>query len=347
MVRSVNLSVPQGKKATVFALWSLLVMLLHATPAKSQDNAALQSGVAAYNRKDYRTAVSQLNIAIAKGSKQPTVYLYLGHAYYGVGDQKRALATYCTLMSTYPASPEAQSAFHQSVRIDAVAASKYSAILPQARKVISAPGKENFIDRLAIVSPQFGHQPVRQRTIEIVKQAIRKIRAPYYKMLSDSGATLTISPNSMDRWPGHPELEMKIDGADLVIGEVGGQTYHRENNGPDINIFERPMVRGSTKLKEPFTDSAIYHCSIHELGHAIDDLMRLSLNSDFLTRHQMDVSTMSEETKDSNGYYLKPAEACGEITGALIGDNASDEECNRVMNAFPRSTQWLRTKLGI
>jgi len=128
---------------------------------------------------------------------------------------------------------------------------------------------------------------------------------------------------------------------------LGGQTYHRDNGGPDIGLFERPMIRGTTKLQEPFTDESIYHCAIHEMGHGIDDLMRLSLNSEFLLKHKDDVAAMSEETRSEKTYYLKPMEACSEITGALIGDNVSDSQSKAVMQAFPRSTQWLRAKLGI
>ena len=326
---------------------ALAVILMAPVSAQAQANATLQEGLAAYNRRDYRTAAEKLSTVIAKGTAQPSVYLYVAYAYNGCGDQQRALNTYCQLMSKYPTSPEAQLAFHQAVRIDSLTASKYASILPQAKKVVSPAGKENFIDRIILIPPQYGHTPVSARTVEIVKRAIRKIRAPYCKMLSDSGATFTIAPNSMDRWPGHKELEAKIDGADLVIGEVGGQTYHRENGGPDIGLFERPMVRGTTKLKEPFSDDALYNCAIHEMGHGIDDLMRLSLNPEFLLRHKDDIAAMSEESKSENGYYLKPMEACSEITGALIGDNTNNEECKQVMQAFPKSTQWLRSKLGI
>lgn len=321
--------------------------LLAVPVAHAQQTAEVQNGVAAFNRKDYRSAVSFLNSAIGKGTKQPMVYLYLAYAYNGCGDQQRALATYCQLMSTFPKSPEAQLAFHQAVRIDNIVASKYASILPPAKKVVSPPGQENFIDRIIVIPPQYGHSPVSPRTVEIAKQAMRKIRAPYYKLLSESGATFTIAPNSMDRWPGHKELEAKVDGSDEVIGEMGGQTYHRENSGPDIGIFERPMVRGTTQLKQPFTDSSIYKVSIHEMGHGIDDLMRLSLNTEFLLKQKEDIAAMNDEAKSENGYYLKPMEACSEITGALIGDNTNDPECKRVMRAFPKSTQWLRAKLGI
>ena len=326
---------------------ALVVILMAPVSAQAQANATLQEGLAAYNRRDYRTAAEKLSTVIAKGTAQPSVYLYVAYAYNGCGDQQRALNTYCQLMSKYPTSPEAQLAFHQAVRIDSLTASKYASILPQAKKVVSPAGKENFIDRIILIPPQYGHTPVSARTVEIVKRAIRKIRAPYYKMLSDSGATFTIATNSMDRWPGHKELEAKVDGSELVIGEVGGQTYHRDNGGPDIGLFERPMVRGTTQLKEPFSDIAIYNCAIHEMGHGIDDLMRLSLNPEFLLRHKDDIAAMSEETQSANRYYLKPMEACSDITGALIGDNTNVEECKQVMQAFPKSTQWLRSKLGI
>lgn len=333
-----------SKCCRVIVLASLLFLSL---PVMAQSEQSLKDGLAAYGRRDYRTAVQHLSIVTAKGAAQPAVYLYLAYAFTGCGDQRRALDTYCQLMSKYPTSPESQTAFHQAVRIDPLVASRYSSVLPAAKKVVSAPGQEAFIDRVFITPPQYGHSPVSARTVELVKRAIRKVRAPYYKMLSESGATFTVAPNSMDRWPGHKDIEAKADGTESVIGEMGGQTYHRDNGGPDIGLFERPMIRGTTKLQEPFTDESIYHCAIHEMGHGIDDLMRLSLNAEFLLKHKDDIAAMNEDARSENTYYLKPMEACSEITGALIGDNVNDSQSKAVMQAFPRSTQWLRAKLGI
>jgi hypothetical protein len=205
--------------------------------------------------------------------------------------------------------------------------------------------RKGLVDSLIIAQPKFGHLPVREVTVNIVKSAIQQLKPSAYYLLNEGGATITVAPNTIDRWPEGGEIVLECE--NRVLGEVPGHTLHRDNQGPDIAIYERPIVRGTRKLKEPFSDSEILRISFHEFGHGVDDLKRLSTDPQFLLVHSRDLQDLSQEDKAKYFWFLKPMEACAEITGSLICNCANNPMTVGLNNAFPRTTRWLREKLRL
>jgi len=319
--------------------------------------ATYNGGLQAYKKKDFRLAAQQFQASIAQGNKTPTVLLYLGHAYFGSGDVARSLKAYRDLADNFPSSSEALLAVQQIRRMDPNMARKYATLSSRSSASLSSSpspsssasaaeaSKQELISKLVIVEPKFGHARVRQQTIDIVKTAIRRLDPRYSKMLADGGASITIAPNTLDRWPDGGGDTVKLPGSDTLIAEAGGQTYHRENTGPDINIFERPIVRNTKQLKEPFNDEELLRTAFHEMGHGVDDLQKLSIDSRFLSLQAQDTNALSSDDNAQYHYYIRPMETCAEITGGLIGHNEKDPETANVIRCFPLTANWLKQQL--
>ena len=312
-------------------------------PARAATDADFNSGVQAYNKKDFALAATKIQASIAHGHKNAGSLLYLGHAYFGGGDRAHALQTYSELAKIYPDSNEALLAVQQMRKLDSAAAKKYEAYVMSRSGTAS---KQDLITRLIVTDPKLGHAKVRPQTIEIVKNAIRQLDPRYSKMLADSGTTITVMPNTLDRWPdGGGDTMFLPASKTTLLAEAGGQTYHRDNGGPDINIFERPIIRGTKQLKEPFRDHFIKYTAFHEMGHGIDDLLNLSKNATYLSLHAQDSAALSAEDRVQYSYFTTPMEACAEITGGLIGHNEADAETAGVNRCFPKVSAWLKQQL--
>jgi tetratricopeptide (TPR) repeat protein len=335
------------KRRKHYLLSTIMTAYLSVGIALAAGEITYKGGLQAYNKKDFRSAAEKFQASIAQGNKTPIVFLYLGHAYFGSGEVARALTAYCNLADKFPATSEALLAIQQIQRLDPNMARKYAALYTSL-SAATAPGaatKQELISKLVVIEPKFGHPKVSQHSIEIVKSAIRRLDPRISKIFVDSGTSITIAPNTLDRWPEGGGDTVNIPGEDQLLAEAGGQTYHRDNMGPDINIFERQIVRGTKRLKEPGPDDSLFRTSLHEMGHAVDDLQKLSKDSTFLAAHAQDVKELSSDDRTQYHYFTTPMEACAEITGGLIGHNEADSETSNVIRCFPRSAKWLKQRL--
>lgn len=320
---------------------SLLVVL--STGAAHGDDTINESiymgGLRAYTKRDYKTAIILFQRCRTYSSKEALVLLYLGHSYMAAGDRTKATQVYSELANKFPASPEAKIAIQGMGKIDPTQAKKHISNMPGT----PAASRLGLLQRLIVVGPVAGHPSVSKETIETVKSAFRRLPSHYYKMLDDSGASISVAPNGSDRWPGTANDEMRGEGR--VFGELPGCTYHRDNQGPDMYVFERSIIPGSSQLKEPYSQEFILSSALTQIGHGLDDLHRFSKNNEFLTQHQQDSLELSDQDNKLLGYFTTPMEACAEITGGIVGKNESDRTTAAVMRCFPRATKWLRNKL--
>lgn len=69
-----------------------------------------KAGLAAYQRRDYKTAAKCFENACSQGLSTPTVLLYCGHAHLANRDNENALKAYMKLKQIYPRSAEAKMA---------------------------------------------------------------------------------------------------------------------------------------------------------------------------------------------------------------------------------------------
>src|SRR5262249_33258793 len=143
------------------------------------------------------------------------------------------------------------------------------------------------IDRITLYPPKYGHQAISPTTASTVREVVRSLPAYVTKLLDEGGATVTIAPNIIDKWPGSGD-GMKPGSSDTTMGEEPGRTY-----GHDCHIYEREQIRGSTNLKEVRTQTSIRHTTMHELGHAVDDCSGgISPDSKFQSLLKLDLQDM-------------------------------------------------------
>lgn len=343
MKKIFSLSVASG--TLIAALLSLLAAFpelsrLPAYAATGQESFNL--GIEAYKKANYKVAAQHFHDAVTNGVDKPNAWLYLGHSYAGMNDRARAISVYRSLANKFPKSAEAVAATNALARIKPPAAAP--------TKTTSAPGAPAapaeaakgslFIDRITLYPPKFGHQPISSLTESTVKTAVRGLPRHIMKILDDGNATLTIAPNIIDKWPGSGD-GMKPGSSDTTMGEEPGRTY-----GRDIHVYEREQIRGTTQLKEIRPQSEIHDITMHEIGHAIDDISGpLSSDPAFKSAMKLDMNDMPDDVRSKISYYLDPGEACAETTAGLLGKTGRSTEL--VLQFYPRVKRLIKERLRL
>lgn len=191
-------------------------------------------------------------------------------------------------------------------------------------------------DRIAVVPPLLDHPPVSPITVEAVRRAIDKLPAPIYDLLDKSGATITLAPNIIDKWPDAGDLAKPFV-QDQTLGEEPGRTY-----GRDLYLYEREKVRGSTQLKEAQSPEFVVSILYQLLGHALDDVLGLPSNDPaFREALANDKENMTSAERESLSYFLVPMECFAECAGSAIGGRKG------TARHFPQASAWVRRKLSL
>ncbi len=334
----------------LFSISSSLVLIAGiSAPALASADTDYAQGLAAYKSKNYRVAAAYMQRAVNVGLSTPAIWMYLGHAYTGVGDRPHAVQAYTALIDNFRGSPEAAQAMQYLTRLDPLAARK-AATGPAALPGSAAPGpttanspavsRTPFKDRLIIVPPLAGHPAVSPGMQAAIKTAMQKLPAHIYKILDDGGATVNLAPNIEDRWPGSGDGE-KPRGEGTTMGEEPGRTYDH-----DCYIYERKKLKGSNELGEARPLRDIVACFYHELGHAIDDCGgKLSEDPKLRAQFQLDLDNMPASVSSSISYYTIVSEGLPEVIAGLLGaDGHSTAAC---MEALPRTKYWIKQKLKL
>lgn len=328
---------------------SLVLIALSIIPALASADSDYAQGLAAYKSKNYRVAAAYLQRAVNVGLSTPAIWMYLGHAYTGVGDRPHAVQAYAALIDNFRGSAEAAQAMQYLTRLDPMAARK-AAAGPAALPSAAAPGpttanspavtRTPFKDRLIIVPPLAGHPAVSPGMQAAVKTAMQKLPPHIYKILDDGGATINLAPNIEDRWPGSGDGE-KPRGEGTTMGEEPGRTYDH-----DCYIYERKKLKGSNELGEPRPLKDIIAIFYHELGHAIDDCGgKLSEDPKLRAQFQLDLDNMPASVSSTISYYTIVSEGLPEVIAGLLGSEGhSTAAC---MEALPRTKYWIKQKLKL
>jgi tetratricopeptide (TPR) repeat protein len=329
-------------------LSSLVLSAASITSALASAETDYAQGLAAYNSKNYRTAAAYLQRAADVGLSTPALWMYLGHAYTGIGDRPHAAKAYTSLIDNFRGGPEAAQAMQYLQRLDPVAAKKAStgptipgAIAPGVAANTPTAARTPFKDRLIIVPPIAGHPAVSQAMQAAIKTAMQKLPTHIYKILDDGGATVNLAPNIEDKWPGSSDMD-KPRGDGTNLGEEPGRTYDH-----DCYIYERKKLRGAgNELGEARPLRDIVACFYHELGHAIDDCSgKLSEDPKLKAQFQLDIDNMPSSVSSTISYYTIASEGLPEVIAGLLGaDGHSTAAC---MEAMPRTKYWLKQKLKL
>lgn len=329
-------------------LTSLGLLALSTVSAFASADTDYAQGLAAYKSKNYRVAAAYLQRAVNVGLSTPAIWMYLGHAYTGVGDRPHAVQAYAALIDNFRGGPEAAQAMQYLTRLDPVAARKAAAGPAPLPGAIAEPSAANtpavsrtpFKDRLIIVPPLAGHPAVSSGMQTAIKAAMQKLPPHIYKILDDGGATVNLAPNIEDRWPGSGDGE-KPRQEGTTMGEEPGRTYDH-----DCYIYERKKLKGSNELGEARPIRDIVACFYHELGHAIDDCGgKLSEDPKLRAQFQLDLDNMPASVSSTISYYTIVSEGLPEVIGGLLG--AEGQSTATCMEALPRTKYWIKQKLKL
>lgn len=312
-----------------------------AAPADTNFN----DGLAAYKKADYKTAAGYFHTAVTGGNNSAAAWLYLGHSYAGSNDKTRAVQVYRSLISKYPRTPEAQIAAQcvskLAPAVAAAAAVGPAAAPPAPSPAVSTGAKNTLLDRITLYPPKFGHQPISNQTADTVREVVRALPPKIKKILDEGGATITIAPNIIDKWPGSGD-GLKPGRSDMTMGEEGGRTY-----GRDVHVYEREQIRGTNDLKDIRPQSEIRNTTQHEIGHAVDDCSGLSIDNTFRAYHKLDLEDMPANVSSRLSYFHDPGEACAETIAGLAYGGDDDEKRALVLQYFPRLKRHIKEKLKI
>jgi hypothetical protein len=289
---------------------ALLLLTIFSESFAGAKASQLEEAIALYRAKNYTAATAAFRNCIQTGENRPSAWLYLGHAYSAKGLTPYAMQAYTTLTERFADSVEATVARSCLVKLDPQNSSTY---LAAKLGSLAEPGKgdRGFIDRVSVYHALPGHPRICQATVNAVTKAVASLPPQVNKYLCDGKATLTITPNIADRWPGSGDGAKPTDPS-TTMGEEPGRTY-----GRDIYIYERTKKRGADILLKRYPPEQIVGHVYHEIGHALDEIGGYSGKTDFSKLLAADLSTFSDEEKRKHSYFLDPGEAFAEATASL------------------------------
>lgn len=319
------------------------------------------AGRLAYHHKNYKGAEEHFAKSIKDGNRTPEVWLYAGHTFMALGQPDRAIKTYETLIKNFKDSIEAKTAI-ESINLAKQAIEKQSApptAVPTAepdpnKKVASAvkptvAAEKGLKDRIIVHPPfsKFGHSPVSQRSIKAIHEAVASLPAPLRKRLDDSGATINIAPNMIDRWPEslNDELDKAEDEDAPTLAEVPGRIYNK-----DMYVYESPKERGTTSLKSARSAAEIKHTVFNECFQVLDELMTICKDPAVLASYNAEKAAVPEAYQAKLATFLKDdewgeKETCNELGAEMFGQGGEfSSELNRY---FPKTKKAVQKKLGL
>lgn len=330
------------RKSTI-ALILLSVQLLPAA-SFAKGESEVKAGIDAYTKRDYKAAAEHFRQAIAQGNRSAAAWVYAGHTFMALGQVDQAQKTYETVVKSFKDSPEAKIA-EQGLETIKLKPKKGGATAPGPGPVVDpAPAGNGLKDRISVTPPKWGHPPVNPKNVEAIRNAIANLPPRVRRTLDESTASISISPNMIDKWP-ESIKDLPEDKEELNLAEVPGRIYVKE-----MNVYERAKVRGSTALKAARTTSEMRHTVLNECSQVLDDLLNISRDPELRKEYNLDKAAVTPSAQDRLKTFLKeddwgPRETCAELMADLLGEGGEwKADLDRY---FARTKKWLKARLGI
>lgn len=346
------------KKPLLFLLTAALVSITPSGANSEPEKASLgqpgqkeyKAGVEAYQKKDYKAAEGHFRKSVQEGNHNPDVYLYSAHTFMALGQYSQAYQTYEIVTKSFKGSKQAKTAEQgmEATRSKAGAAANASAppAAPAAAPVAvpAAPGAVGLATRILVIPPMKGHQPCLPATIKAVNDAVAAVPPHLRKLLDDSGASIVLSPNIIDRWPDTvKELDEEQEGE--TMAEAGGRIY-----GKEMCVYERAKIRGSMNLKEARAPKLIKQTVLNMCFQVVDDMQNISKSPELRKVYELDKQNVPDSLREKLATFIKeddwgPRETCSELTGSMLG--GSDDYTEDLYRCFPNTKKWLKAWLKI
>lgn len=299
-------------------------------------------GLVAYKNRNYKLAGEKFWASITAGNNNAETWLYLAHSYLGQKDRDQAIKTYRIVRDVYKNSREGAMAVQILKTLDPNNTWKPAAAAAEPAR--EATEKLPFKNRITIIPPKFGHQPVSANTVSTVRTTLAGLPPHIYKVLDENHAMVFVAPNIIDKWPEALNGPKKGEPG-LTLDREISHTY-----GRDIYVYERAVVH-DYELGPARSNQEIVHAVLTQIGHAFNDCLGVYSNKpDLQALYKMDVSEMSDADRSDLHYFLQPgnqgpAETCAHLTAVYLG--SKDGLVNKLPAAFPRTARYVKAQLRL
>lgn len=329
---------------------SCLAIFLFASAAEAQSTAAdyEKVGLKQFSQGSYKDAAESFRLAIYKGAKSASTWLYLGESYDRAGEVGAARQTYQTVQKYFPGSPQCTRATErltklpQSVRAPAAAA---AAAVPPAKATASqgTGDRKPLKERIYIVPPRFGHSPVSHGTISLVTTLVKGLPEPVYKILDEGNTNIYLTPNLIDKWPdGVGKMNENLG---ILFSREHGRTYGRE-----VYVCERVTSEaGGTELGPVESDAVLKDYLYTMLSHALNDCLELpSKDPQFVALYKQDYDKLDTSDRRLHAF-IAPVEGVHDTFSALAANimGSSAHASELASRSFPRCRAWVAQHIKI
>ena len=339
-----------------FALSFALICYLCAPGAKAQSTTVdyEKLGRKQYSQAKYKEAAASFRTAIFKGANSAAIWLSLAESYERAKEKSAAILTYQAILKNFPGTPESAKATERTAKPKPSAAAKLAvspklaatpkvAAAPKVAAEPVAPPRKSLTERIYIIPPRFGHEPVNPATIRLVRSLLAGLPKTMYKILDRGKVNIYLTPNLIDKFP--EAVGVKNDHLGIYFIQEHGRTY-----GTDMYLCERVGYGKGTHLESVSSDATIKEYFYTLLSHLLNDCLEMpSKDPQFLALYKLDYANLNPLDYMSLHACVAPVEGVND-TFAALGANIMgspgepSEHCSR---CFPRCRAWIVNRIKV
>ncbi|MEZ4488265.1 MAG: retroviral-like aspartic protease family protein [Cyanobacteriota/Melainabacteria group bacterium] len=313
-------------------------------------------GLKMYKARNYTAAAKAFEQSLASGNGSADVYIYMAHSYAASGKTADAVRRYRDVETIFKGLPAANLARKCLERIDpngqwrrkvanspsTTSSSGSSSASGVTGGSLSSSQASGLLNRIYLIPPAKGHAPVNPHTVTIVKQTLLSLPRHVFKILDAGGTTINIGPNIIDKWP-EAIYGAKPGEERITLSQEAGRTYDRA-----VYLWECDIDLETERLKPRRSPAKLRSNLIYVLGHAYNDCLGpLTQRDEFKRLYDSDEIEMSFANKTRYRYFLQPGyKGTGDVFCAVFCNLYDGSKYESVLRAFPKSTAYIKSKLG-
>lgn len=339
-----------------FALSFVLICYLGAPGAKAQSTTVdyEKLGRKQYSQAKYKEAAASFRTAIFKGANSAAIWLSLAESYERTNEKSAAVLTYQAILKNFPGTPESAKATERTAKPKPSAPAKVAlspklaaapklATAPKVAASPAAPPRKSLMERIYIIPPRFGHEPVSPATIRLVRSLLAGLPKTMYKILDRGKVNIYLTPNLIDKFP--ETVGVKNDHLGIYFIQEHGRTYDY-----DMYLCERTGYGKGTDLGPISSDETIKEFFYTLLSHLLNGCLEMpSKDPQFLALYKLDYANLNPLDFMSIHAYVAPVEGVNDTFAALganiMGSNGEPSElCSR---CFPRCRAWIVNRIKV
>ena len=339
-----------------FALSFVLICCLCAPGAKAQSTTVdyEKLGRKQYSQAKYKEAAASFRTAIFKGANSAAIWLSLAESYERTNEKSAAILTYQAILKNFPGTPESAKATERTAKPKPSAPAKVAlspklaaapklATAPKVAASPAAPPRKSLMERIYIIPPRFGHEPVSPATIRLVRSLLAGLPKTMYKILDRGKVNIYLTPNLIDKFP--ETVGVKNDHLGIYFIQEHGRTYDY-----DMYLCERTGYGKGTDLGPISSDETIKEFFYTLLSHLLNGCLEMpSKDPQFLALYKLDYANLNPIDYMNIHAYVAPVEGVNDTFAALganiMGSNGEPSElCSR---CFPRCRAWIVNRIKV